>query len=405
MPHSSASAARPVSPPRAHIERAHIEDEDTELDMEEPAARFDELGVSSARPAKPRHAPAPAAPTAEDAPDPDGAAPAHEGTVGQHLDGASPLWVGTDPDAVLYLLEALWGALGAQSVALLRHDDDDDVYRVDALISRASALSITPFPARGNLLHQVPPDRSISLLEDEALAALQYHTEPESAVSSGAALALDAPQARVLLVADGVPEQEPFSAHHLDLLGEYADLLSRLFSEASLHEDAPSATGGEAPETDEPERAERESSSSSDEVAWPPVRPRSAILAEEMEAARTEERPLAFALVVPQNVEALAAGSAEAVAEAETQLFGRLYRVDGTARVERFGELLAGVFCYAGPAFVEAWAGRVAASGDPIHVGVAMLRARHADAEALRADAAAALREAYERGEVCVILE
>jgi triphosphoribosyl-dephospho-CoA synthetase len=124
-----------------------------------------------------------------------------------------------------------------------------------------------------------------------------------------------------------------------------------------------------------------------------------------MAAARASDRPLALALVVLRDTEAIEARGRKAVAAAERALFERLRRAEGSARVERFGELMAGVFCHAGPAFVEGWVERVAAAGPPVHVGVALLRARHLDAESLRADAAAALRAAYERGEDCVILE
>src|SRR5690606_41505940 len=136
-----------------------------------------------------------------------------------------------------------------------------------------------------------------------------------------------------------------------------------------------------------------------------PVRPRAEIIAEEMASARASERPLALALVVLRDAEVISGEGRAAVAEAEQALFERLRRVEGSGRVERFGELMAGVFCHAGPTFAEAWAERVAASGPPVHVGVALLRARHLDAEALRADAAAALRAAYEQGRDCVIME
>ncbi|NNF59226.1 MAG: hypothetical protein HKN04_13405, partial [Rhodothermaceae bacterium] len=337
-----------------------------------------------------------------------------EGTVGVHIAATSPLWQGVDPDAAAYLLEALWTKMEAQSVALLRYEDEAHTYVVEALISQATALSTDDLRAAGNLLSEVPDDRSISLIETEALLSLKYHAHPDEAVGSGAALALNIPDARVLLVADQAKDGEPFDEEQLALLGSYADLLSRLFTERRVEgEDLPEVPARteairpiEAkPAKPEPPAPRKEAALNEAEETWPPVRPRSAILADEMAEARKEERPLAFALVVPEGVETLASGTAEAVAEAETQLFGRLHRVEGTARVERFGELLAGVFCYAGPAFVEAWATRVGNSGESVHIGVALLRARHTDPEMLRADAAAALREAYERGEPCVIVE
>lgn len=382
---------------------------------------FDELGVSSARPVG-TSKPAPEAkPAAKPAAKPGTLPPAAAArtSAGLYLAAASPLWAGANPDAVGPLLVSLGAALGAQSVALLRYDARAGTYAVDVLAGRAAEARTAPFPSDGNALHRVPDDRSISLLEDDALDALQYHARPRTSVGHAAALTVEGPPERVLLVVDGALSAAPFTERHLALLGDYADLLGRLLgrtdpSDAGANEDeeAPEPPGAVADPfaPDEPEAAESEAAEL--EVDEPeadeepvPVRPRADIIAEEIAAARTAERPLALALVALRDTEALEDAGGETVAEAEQALFERLRQVEGTARVERFGELLAGVFCYAGPALVEAWAEYVAASGPPVHVGAALLRARHLDAEALRADATAALRAAYERGEDCVILE
>ncbi len=335
---------------------------DLELD---PALEFDDAGVSAPRPVmRPASRP---------------------GRMSPHLAEASPLWRHAEPDAVGYLLESLWAALNAQSVALLRHDPASDTFAVEALVSRDPALQPEPFPARGNALRQVDGDGAITILEGDALGALRYHDHPRARVGYAAALALpEAPG--VLLIADGGPDDASFSEAQLHRLGDYADLFGRLFRGFDAEDDEPDATAAPAPKA-------------------PAVRPRADIIAEEMAAARAHERPLALALVVPRDFDAIAAAGAEAVAEAEAQLFERLRAVEGSARVERFGEGMAGVFCHAGPAFVEAWAERVGAAGPPVSIGVALLRARHADPEALRTEAAAALHEAYQRGETCVILE
>jgi len=350
---------------------------------------FDDTGVSAPRPVTPSSpTPPPAAPPPRSGP---------------HVAARSPLWDDADPDAVAALLASLGAALGAQGVALLRYDERDDAYAVDVLAGPVPAARTAPIPADGNALDQVPDDRSISLLEADALAALRYHADPAATVGHAAALAVDGPPERVLLVVDGAKGTAPFSARHLTLLGEYADLLGRLLGAPDAEErDADAAEDAEV-EAAVPAMAEEPEAEVPEETG--PVRPRAAIVAEEMAAARAAERPLALALVVLRDTEAIENSGRAAVAEAERALFERLRRIEGSKRVERFGELMAGVFCHAGPTFVESWAERVAAAGPPVHVGVALLRARHLDAEALRADAAAALRAAYEQGRDCVIME
>ncbi|MDX1419808.1 MAG: hypothetical protein R3181_07575 [Rubricoccaceae bacterium] len=390
------SAAAPAAPDPEPTPAQPLEAAPDRMNPHDDAP-LDETGVSSARPARsarPAETASPTPPGPSLPPDPY-AAP------------QSSLWNGVAPEAVTLLLASLRAALHAQSVALLRYDEGGDVYAVDALAGRGPETRTGAIPAAGSALHQVPGDRSISLLEDDALGALQYHDDPSERVGHAAALALDGLAARTLLVADGAAGSAPFAARHLTLFGEYADLLSHLLGAGSETQgdtppdasavDAPGAVemeavAGAAPEEAAPEDAE-------------PIRPRAEIIAEEMAAARAAERPLALALVVPHDAEAVAKEGRAAVRAAEHALFERLRGVEGSARVEHFGELMAGVFCHSGPTFVEAWAERVAASGSPVHVGVALLRARHLDAEALRADAAAALRAAYDRGEDCVILE
>ena len=369
--------------PQADVESADAEErEEAVTPAPERAAEppppnvvFDETGVSAARPVAQRASPPPSPP----------APMSSERYAAAH----SPLWRTAAPGAVAALLDSLVAALGAQSAALLRYDEDGDAYVVDALAGMARPYAAS-FAAEGNALHQVDGDRSISLLEADALDALRYHAEPEAAAGHAAALALDGPPMRVLLVADGAPGTSPFEGRALKHLGAYADLLGHLLDAAAT---VPAGAEETPPASDAQAGAAKE------------VRPRADIIAEEMAAARAAERPLAFALVVPRDVEAIEEAGREAVSEAEDALFERLRAVEWSDRVERFGELLAGVFCPTGPTLAETWAERVAATGPPVHIGVALLRARHADAEALRADAAEALRTAYERGEGCVIVE
>ena len=379
---------------------------------------------------------------------------------GTYLDQGSPLWPPSDPeagpDAVAFLLESLWATMHAQSVALLRFDEQTSSYGVDALVSERVTRQISLFPAVGNALNLVPDDTSISILEPDAFSALRYHANPMISVGHAVAIAVHGPRERVLLVADVERGAEAFSRQSLNRFGDYADLLAKLLPKADPEkytadvqaeadsEDTPAtlekAIGGTLADHREDvsdvistfvetksdtERVEPEHNFVFDAQAAaeepkpdikmpifdPPdgrngsPRPRNEIIAEEMAAARLVQEPLALALVVPRDAVEIAARGSRAIAEAEQRLLDRLRRVAGSNRVEPFGELVVGVFSKAGPAFVEAWVERVEHSGPGVQIGVALLRARHRTPEAFRADAETALREAYERKEDCVIVE
>ena len=246
-----------------------------EMETDEPVM-FDDVGVSAPRPVM-------KAPPSRPRPHP-------------HLAEASPLWSHAEPDAVGYLLESLWATLGAQSIALLRHDAGDDVFAVEALVSRDGKLHTDPFPARNSPLRSLVDDESaLAVLEGEALAALRYHTNPRSAVGHAVALPLPGTPG-LLLVADGSLTDVPFTDRQVGFVEDYADLFGRLFDGVSLDIE---------PEADAPDQPEA-----------PAIRTRADIIAEEMAAARAHERPLALALVVPQNSEEIASEGPEAVAEA-----------------------------------------------------------------------------------------
>ena len=379
---------------------------------------------------------------------------------GTYLDQGSPLWPLSDPeaspDAVAFLLESLWAAMHAQSVALLRFDEQTSSYGVDALVSERVTRQISLFPAGGNVLNLVPDDASISILEPDVFNALRYHANPMVSVGHAVAIAVHGPRERVLLVADVEPGADAFSRQCLDRFGDYADLLAKLLPKADTEKVTPDvqteADPGHTPatleeavvgtladytgdasdvistsvetvstaESVEPEHnfvfdVQAAAEEPKPDIKMPTFdppdgrngspRPRNEIIAEEMAAARQVQEPLALALVVPRDAVEVAARGSHAIAEAEEKLLARLRGVAGSSRVEPFGELVVGVFSKAGPAFVEAWVERVEHSGPAVQIGVALLRARHRTPEAFRADAETALREAYERKEDCVIVE
>ncbi len=319
------------------------------------------------------------------------------------------------------LLDSLRSSLAARSVALLRYDEGSDGYEVVGRAGQGFGGKFN-FPAPGNALHRVPADGSISLLDAETFGALVYHIRPESTVGHAAALAVDA-STRHLLVADRGADEGPFASPQLDLLGEFADLVGRLLGatgerpppgapralpagadKASRKKHAPDSQLADlfAPAADESLRAPGEDSGAREPDDAPaPLPQRRAILAEEIGLARDGGRPLAFALVTSRGAEE-ADGPVD-MEGVENDLRRRLEETDGTARVERFGDALMGAFGYFDAGSAEEWAERVASSGDPVHIGIAMLADRHGP-EDLREDAAAALHDAYEQDETCVII-
>lgn len=370
---------------------------------------------------------------------------------GTYLNQGSPLWKSSDaanrPDAVAFLLESLWAAMNAQSVALLRFDKRTSVYKVDALVSERVMQQISLFPTDGNVLNEVPEDTSIAILEPGAFNALRYHADPVNSVGHAAAIVVPGLVDRILLVADVERDAIAFGKQSLERLGDYADLLAGLLPKGqtisasrnfvkpanpaedveavAVRQDAPKEDVELAKDTEvmgvvdeehgfvfDASAAERVKPDIKKPTFDPPQkrngshRPRNEIVADEMAAARQVQEPLALALVVPRNAEEISVQGSRAIATAEEELMERLQNVAGSARVERFGELVMGVFSKAGPAFVEAWVDRVETSEGPdLQIGVALLRARHRTPEAFRADAETALHAAYTRQEDCVIVD
>ena len=136
------------------------------------------------------------------------------------------------------------------------------------------------------------------------------------------------------------------------------------------------------------------------------VRPRREIVAEEMAQARAEGRPLALALAYLD----VSTGDETGDAAAEEALHARLHEAVPEARIERFGERTYGVFYREPLADVEAWALGLQARLDEaslpgdVFVGVTLLQDRHEIPDDFKAEATAALYEAYETG-ACTIIE
>jgi hypothetical protein len=131
-----------------------------------------------------------------------------------------------------------------------------------------------------------------------------------------------------------------------------------------------------------------------------------------MERARTENHPLALALIYLNDAEEIAGESEKAIGVAERAMADRLEASSEGSRLERFGELTYGIFREEPVSEVEAWAlhlqDLLVREGDwfarGVSIGIAILNDRHVGPDSFRADATEALREAFETG-ACTIIE
>ena len=142
-----------------------------------------------------------------------------------------------------------------------------------------------------------------------------------------------------------------------------------------------------------------------------PLRPRHEIISEEMAQARVRGQELALALVLLNDAESISKLGPSLIQQVEESMQASLKRSAMSHRVEKFGELLFGVFTDGRRANLEIWHEQVRAAfaednddlDGGVTIGIAVLNERHTDAIAFREDARKALLEAYDRGGRTVI--
>ena len=143
-----------------------------------------------------------------------------------------------------------------------------------------------------------------------------------------------------------------------------------------------------------------------------PNRPRHEIIYEEMMTARTENKDLVFALVVPQRSETLVKMYGDFLDDIEKTFSDCLLRADPKSRVIKFGELLYGVFQNCQKDTLEVWnhtvQSEIANQGGLLtggaFIGAVVMTNEHQTADHLRDDAKRALIKAYEGPAETVII-
>ncbi len=280
-------------------------------------------------------------------------------------------------------LDAVCAALGAGAACLLKQEDFSLDYRVVAGVGGARPsghVFSTPAPLlAAHMARQAVTVRAVEA-GDLDPACLGYRDGDGVREVALAPVPAASETDFYILLADAAEDEALRSRYARTLMVQFADVLSTLL-------DVP------PPAVDEP-------------------RSRLEIIAEEMDRARTLDRDLALALVYLNRAEDVSALGAAAVGEAEHLLDERLRRATRHGRIERFGEMTYGVFLDGSVREVEAWStraqqalqGGTGALGGGVSIGIAILQDRHQSADAFRADATEALREAFVSG-TCTILE
>lgn len=289
-------------------------------------------------------------------------------------------------EVLLSVLRGLRSAVAATTVTLLKEEVSPIGYSVQAMVSQNSFARSGGRFSVGQALHAGGALLTPAIVRCNGTGGfnarrLGYYHEP-IAINKLAFVPLSKGSGAYLLVCDSMSPDAFEDGETTGLLKEFARLVQALVK------------GTEAQDLDSPEVA---------------IRPRREIIAEEILSARKIFSPLALAIVHLDGGEDL--DDIERVA-AEGVMAHRLSESSGEARVERFGELTYGVLQQTTADAAARWASSLLQQfrddqgtlNGGLSVGVAMLSDRHQGADALRADATAALRESYETGE-CIILE
>ncbi len=296
-------------------------------------------------------------------------------------------------EVLLPYLQAYRAIAQANTVCLLRQPKRAPQYHIEAIVSlngnaRGNGLFISKTPLL-QWEHRRPGVHVLRASEDQLSGNVCGYYRQRVAVKEVVLLPVPVPSslAQYVLLADAMREHILDSEEKQALSTHFAHLLGNILEMGIC---------------DELLQESKED-----------VRLRSEIIDEEISQARDRGTPLALALVYLNRAEEVAdEGGKRVVMQAESLLVQRLRETVQGARVERFGELMFGVFFREEAVAVEQWAIRLQQdmpgySGlleDGVSIGIALLHEGNASSEALRKEATEALREAFDSG-MCTIVE
>ncbi len=285
-------------------------------------------------------------------------------------------------------LSSIRAVLEAHTVCLLLQDGSPTRYRIMGTVSRSSyARTAGRFMTKSSIFPAEAKD-NVAIVEvgRNPSESVRYYRE-RLAIREMLVARVDVKKQRYLLVADSMHRGVFDSDYKLKMLRQAVYYVSTYLGH----------------------KAEQDGLAGDSIV----IKPRREIIGDEITIARRTQRPLALALVYLNNAEAIAKKGPEEVKRCENEVRDRLYRHTNHGRIEQFGELTFGIFIPGDVHDAEEWVLNIQSVLTPqdeddfldgISVGVAMLRDRHKTPQEFRADATAALREAFETGS-CTILE
>lgn len=295
-------------------------------------------------------------------------------------------------EALFRLMNAVQASVDGYTACLVKRELDG-LFKVEAIVSQnPRALDSEKFSLAELFEDDKVRETAVTVIEIGTdvfpSETLRYYSEPVAVrqLAIAPVKGTDSIEPYFLLV-DALAWQDLDDPWQRLMIGQFATLIGTFLATPISEED-----GGE--------------------FVRPRVRSRREIIAEEIEKARSEEHPLALALIYLNRAEDVASAGEKALVDTERAMANRLGNAINGGRLERFGELTYGVFHIEDVSEVEAWAlqlqEELQAEGPyfegGVSIGIALLQERHKNADDFRADATEALREAFETG-ACTIIE
>ena len=296
-----------------------------------------------------------------------------------------------ESDALLPTLVSIEMAFGANTVAIVRQADASLTYELLAVVGRnAFTRRLGTFTSPSPLISPRMVESPVTIRKvgsgmhgEVSPSLLGYYSEAISIRHIAIApLLTSADQELYFLLIDSRNDRAFDHPEHPTMITAFAQVVKTMLGRQE-HADVVSAV----------------------------ARPRREIIAEEMHRARSESSPLALALVYLNGAEQLEIMGDASIVAAERALNMRLQSVSDSYRIERFGELMFGVFLSATTEEIEDWTANVQealfdAEGEfssGVSIGVAVMADRHHSADNLRSDATLALQEALSSGHSTVL--
>jgi hypothetical protein len=291
-------------------------------------------------------------------------------------------------DALLApLIQSAKTALQAHTVCVVQVQDES--HRVIAICSDLPVFK-RHIPQKQSFLTQIPSSEALMvLMPDEIKKEVFYYDEPVELSMVVVASLKNEQQLWGYLIADAT---DRVRLTNPNLLLDFRNLLESVIK-------------AQNPPQVEPETLQLQTQEN-------PLRSRREIISEEMRRARTAQVPMSFSLVYLNEQIQEGELSAKQSMAYEGQLWDFLHEsVKDHGRVERFNELLLGVFYFADTEGTATWlndlqeniAKALSIPERSVSVGAVMMHDHHRDAETLRADALRALEQVHQSGGAVLI--